>query len=461
MARKLNVGFGNQPYTLFPSTLPYFSALSTAAFASSGSADPYATRGPQSGDVWVDGTVGTDGSGTQASPWKVLTAARVQAMSAGQALWVGGTVQWPDVPLGTGPSGTSGSHIMCKAWPSRSGTFNFPQIRTPGVGTSGSPGSAACSGGGYYWDWVGLGITCLDSGLYLGDITGGTTNASHFWRFIDCVGIRSGSTYTDNQGIIFASEGVGIQVIRGSYIGPAGESLHNQANLWFDQAQNLLILGVLVDQAAVPIYFKHTSVNSASTPGGVVQNCIIRNGGRGMQASLNYVTYVNCVWDNCALDIDESGGGIAGGNNCTITNSTFHNSNISADITDSGTHQHLNNTLTSLVLNGASQWEDDPSGSVDQGNVIDYTAASGTTTQHYQRNHTGYNTASAYHAVYATQEIHGLNGTIQFVGGSSGGGTTPSGWALAPGSFGTAANGQSGLNGADRGVNAANLLTVN
>src|SRR5689334_15133107 len=91
--------------------------------------DPYATRGPQAGDVWVDGSAGVDGSGTDTSPWNVLPATRVQGMSAGQALWTAGTVQWPDVPIGTGPSGTSTNHIMCKAWPSRSGTFNFPQIR--------------------------------------------------------------------------------------------------------------------------------------------------------------------------------------------------------------------------------------------------------------------------------------------------------------------------------------------
>lgn len=415
--------------------------------------DPYATRGPQAGDVWINGGAGTDGSGSQASPWNVLTVARVQSLTAGQALWVQGTVQWPDMPNGTAQSGTPTNRIMCKVWPGQSGTFNFPAVRPVVTVNGNQPSSAAGSGGGYYWDWVGLNITSVDAGLWLGDWTGGRTNASHFWRFIDCIGVRSGSTYTDNQGVISAPEAIGIQVIRGSYTSPSGEA-NNQSGIWMDWVNNSQLIGVLFSQGANPLYFKHT--DQSGNTGIVVKNCIILNGGRAFTCPSNFVQFINCGIQSCTVNpSDEGGNTVNPGNNWTVNHCTFVNSDYSLD--PSGTEINGNNTLTNCAWVGTSRFMDNPfnkQGGVNMNNLSDYSACDGSGNVHYVRNSTS-RTLAQQQVAFPGQEVHGVAGSIVLVGGTSPG-STASNWAMSSGVGRGAGN-----DGNDCGVNYLNLLTTN
>lgn len=416
--------------------------------APSGGSDPHAFRDPTGADLYVDFTAGSDGSGTLASPYNTLTEARVKSVAAGQAMWFrNGTGVWPDCTNTQDGSGDSISQrITFSSYPGETCT-----LQPPTDGTS--------QGGGWYWDFRRFQITCPNTGIRLSNPD--ESNPASFVRFIDCNGTRTSGSITDNSAIIYSYTSEGVMVIRGTYTGPSGLS-NNQTLLFFNSPTNCLIIGVLLDQCAIPIYFKHANTFSAGSPAGVVKNCIIRRAGRGFQAAANYATYQNNVFDATPLDLSESGGGtFAGGNNCTVSHCTFFGSSagVGMIITDSGTRLRENNVLANNVFSGSGvMYYDNPynaNSGYDQNNSIDYSAVNGSGVSYYQRNSTTY-TMSGYNSAWG-DEAHGEAGTVSFVGGGSGGGNTPANWALAGGSIGRA----NGSDGADRGVDASKLLTVN
>ena len=403
--------------------------------------DVYAFRDPTGSDLFLDPAAGSDGNGTEGSPWNTLTATRVRSLVAGQALWIrDGSVAFPDTPTGVN-SGTSGNRITIASYPGETGTLTFSDSANPG---------GTLLGGGEYWDFRGLGLYAENFGINLG--SGSPTGAGDgddmdYVRFIDCTGTRNSLSETDNSGIIQVVAGIGVEIIRGSYSCPAGAGSANQSLLWFDYVQNMKILGALLVGCGNPIYFKHTDVNSSGTPGGQVKNCIIRSAGRKVPASLNWVEYINNVFDTAGLALDEDGGGVAGGRNCTISHCTFYNSNIAGNNGNS-----IDNLLmTDCVLAGSSKLAVDAYTAAERNNDSDYTAC--TTGSHFWRDGTN-RTLSAHQSAYSGQETNGVAGTITFAGSAS---STPANWALAAGSNGENA----ASDGSDCGVNAANLLTVN
>ena len=408
-----------------------------------GGADPYAPRPPAGGDLYLDWTAGIDGSGTSISPYNTLTKSRVQSLSAGQSLWVKGTGAWPDVDGSGAATATALTRVQIAKWPGYSGGFTFS-------------GDGQKLNGAAYWDFNGLSLSCAYNGMCLGEnySFSGTTVVSTNIRFIDCIGSRSTNTPTDNSGVIFGTNGSWpVSVIRGSYTGVAGAS-GNQALLWFDYPNDVTILGVLLDTAARPLYFKHTNQTAQANQLCTIKNCIIRNSGLGFGGQMNWMQITNNSWDACDLNLDTSGGGISGGNNCTITNNTMLNSSVTMAITDSGANTHLNNTFRNNAYLGTSQYQDNPFGgnsNQDQNNSTDYSATGSSV---YYRNSTTYS-QSGYHSAFTTQETNGVAGSMTLVGGSSPG-STATNWAMASGVAIGAGN-----DGKDCGVDATKLLTVN
>lgn len=407
-------------------------------------ADPFALRAPDGdNDRYFNPLAGVDGTGTFANPWNNLTSARRNSLVAGQALWCrgGGSSAWPD---GTGAgSGTVSNRILVATYPGDTRhTFTFS-------------GNGARLGGGSYWRLQNLGFTCETTGLCTEqqqNFNGGAV--SNFIDFIDIVGVQTGGVFTDNQGIIFSTSGHSHRFIRGSYTGPAGQ-IANQSLIWLDYAYNIAIIGALLDQSANPIYFKHTNWNDAAFPGGVIQNCIIRRGGRGVRAQVNYSRWINNAFDACRLGLDEQDGTpVRGGNNSVINHNTFLNSNAlgAAETTDAGV---CNNCVgNNNVLAGTTLWMDAPFEATDKNTTIDYSAVEGAATNHYYRA-SAVRTMADYKTFDATQEVNGVAGTLALVGGATPG-NTPANWALAAGSVGIG----NASDGGDRGVNAAQLLTT-
>lgn len=426
--------------------------------------DPYAIRDPTGSDLYVDFSAGSDGTGTLASPWKTLSIARVQSVSPGQQL-VGrnSTGNWPDMT--SSQDGTSANHIVVRSYPGETCTF-----------TQAADGAA--QGGGDYWDFYRIAISCLNTGIKMSDP--GENTYANYVRWIDCTGTRSSNSVTDNSAILYfygtgSQISQGHEVIRGTFTGvnPGSPGLSNASLLFFNTGVNCKIIGCLLDGSYCPVYFKHaySLYYGPSTPWGTVKNNIIRNGARGFMAAANYVTYSNNVFDNCGLDLSESGGGDrSGGNHCTLSHNThfrptsgYLTSALGMYSTEGNTYWREFNRLSDNVFSTTStDYSDNPysingtGGTTDWDNDIDYSAVSGASTPLYYRNGSTY-TMAAYKAAYPTQEVNGEAGTVTFVGGAGGGGTTPANWALAGGSIGK----NNGSDGTDRGVDSSKLLTVN
>lgn len=413
-----------------------------------GPLDPFALRDPNGdNDKYFNPNAGTDGTGTFANPWNALTSARVASLVAGQGLWCrGGGVSyaWPDT---TGAaSGTSNNRILVATY---HGDTQF-EFTFTGVG--------ARLGGGSYWRLQNLKLSCVTTGLCTEqqeNFAGGVT--SNFIDFIDIAGVQTGGAYTDNQGIIFSTNGWGHRIIRGTWIGPAdgATQVGNQSLIWFDWAYGIKIIGGLFERSGNPIYFKHTNWNDPAFPGGIIQNCIIRLGGRGVRAQTNYSQWINSAFDACRLGLDERDGSpIAGGNSSLIRHCTFFNSNAlgAAETTDAAVCN--NSTGTDNVFAGTSLWIDAPYEATNKNTIVNYSAVEGAATNHYYRNSVQ-RTIASYKATYPTQEINGVAGTLSLVGGSTPG-STPANWALAAGSVGIG----NASDGGDRGVRASRLLTL-
>lgn len=425
------------------SSSPRSVRASVASGGGGGGSDIYTPRAPTGSDLYVDFGAGSDGSGSSGSPWNTLSNARLQTLSAGQQLVVTGNGVFPDSTSQV-TNGISGNRIVVRAHPS-----------SPGSGFTFS-GLGARTGGGSYWDFYNLALACSGGhGFALNqrdDFGGGL--AANYVRFIDCVGTKSAEASSVNAGtgIIYATDGssTGIEVIRGSYTG-TGAGNGNCACLWFDYAESLNILGVLIQSAPTPLYFKHTDVNSSATPGGTVKNCIFLNGDNRM--SLNYVDYLNNAFFNSQLGLDEQGGGLDNSKNCNVNHNTFYDSDWMAAQQNGGAGTS-NNTCRNNAMLGTSRFLNAPFSASDASNDIDYTANEGAGTNHYYRNSTQ-RTLAGYQATYGTQETHGVAGSIALVGGSTPG-STAANWAMSSGVGKNAAS-----DGTDCGVDATKLLTVN
>ena len=420
--------------------------LAASLVVGAGVADPYALRAPNtSTDKFLDTTQGADGAGTFASPWNNLTSARAQSLAAGQGLWVrnGSSFQLPDtrtLPSGNASNGLL-NYIIFAVYPGESATINFPA-------------GGVVFGGGNYWNIKGFSLVANDTGWILGNSSGsGSTDPVNNWNFIDCIGTQSdASGFTDNCGILKSDTGSNLQVIRGTWTGPSGLG-NNQACLWFDTGMvPVNVIGALITGSACPIYFKH---NPGSNPGGTVRNCIIRNAGRDFEAQRSYVSYVNTVFDTCSIALNASGGGAIG------ANSTFNHCTFKDSLINNGDGSSTGNAITNSVFAGAAATTT-PTGSgfnmeyvASLGtNMVDYSATDGLT--RYLVNHVALTQAS-FQSTYSPNEANGVHGTITFVGGAGGGGSSAAGWALTSGSVGHLA----ASDGTDCGVNATNLLTVN
>jgi hypothetical protein len=443
------------------------------AGASSGGVDPYAIRAPQAGDLYLDTTAGSDGSGTFASPWNNITAARLATLTAGQALWVrqGSVVApWPDMGVVAMNSGTAGNPIIVSCYPTggnwTAGTWETATINNLTAGTYGGSGySGRIMINMAYWYFKGFSLNSADTGFRLGNGPNSPVGPCSNIRFIDITGTRNDSLgNTDNSGIIqwdVNNTGL-IEIVRGSWTGPV--KANNQACLFFDNSTApITVIGALVVGSARPIYFKH---NPQINPGGTIKNCIIDlTGTLGLGGQRDHVAYQNNVFigdgvnSGSSVQLNLNGGG---GPGATASYATFNHNTFYGSFTANGDLTSTNNTFTNTVIAGAAI-NGTPAGSghdVGQyttglgGCTFDYTATD--SLARYLNNHTTY-TLSAFAAANPPNEAHGVTGAISFVGGSSGGGHSAAGWALVGGSAGkNAAN-----DGTDCGVNAANLLTAN
>lgn len=416
------------------------------------STDPFAFRAPLASDKYVSASAPNDtGAGTIANPWKTITQARYATLVAGQAVWFrAGTYTWPDIT--SAQNGTLANRIVTSAYPGEPVTMVVEQRRV---------------GNADYHQWRNVDIQCTNHGIMLanGFVLSGS-GISRFFEIVDCTGTRNSGSETDNSGLLEAygngsagCSAVGVaplSVIRCRFTGPSGLT-QNQSLILLDYVPNWQFIGTFLDGSANPFYLKHTNFNDALNQSGLVKNCILSNAGRGCQAAMNYVQYLNNGWVRANLGMDESGGGISGGNNCTISHNTFLLSLVGAAITDGGTHVHLNNVLRNQAWIGSgSEFQDNPFGAnanQNQNNNSDYSA--GDTNTHFYRDSVR-RTILAYHAAYAAQEANGLQGTIALLGGTNPG-STPTNWALVPGSVGIG----NASDGGNRGVDATKLLTVN
>lgn len=430
--------------------------FTATTLASSGGSDPYAFRSPTGSDKFVDFSAGSDGSGSDASPWNTLTLARLQSLSAGQALWFkngSGSASWSPIAATSGlASGNASNRITLACYPGHNKTrWNFTGL-----------GKAYAIN---YWDIREQDFRTNQTGFRLGwnswdggDSLFGDLNADNV-RFIDCVGTKSGETQTDNSGLITFATGSGgaatnISVIRCAFTGELTQG-NNQSLIWTDHLQSCVILGCDLNGSANPIYFKHvaegTNPASDATHFALVKNCIIRNAGRGIQTASNFTQWINCAFHAANLACDEEGGGSLAGNDWTISHCSFLDSRWfqSSDTTTPRARLVARNN----VMLGNSRYFDAPFSSSATTNSVDYSACD--SGQHYNRNHSNF-TRAQYNSTYPPNEANAVVGTIAIVGGTSPG-NTPANWALTGASVGIG----NASDGGNRGVNAANLLTVN
>ena len=419
-----------------------------------GGSDAYSiARGPSGTDKYLDPNAGSDGTGTEASPWKTLSEAKLQSLSGTVWLWIkNGTVN--AVEARGLPSGDSSNRITVSAYPGHTPTINFA------VG-------GAYFGGGDYWDWRGLSITCEDDGFSLpGDNpSSGAAIPVNYWRFIDCTGTKGTTGTTDNSGVIKLGFGnvEHIEIIRCSFTGSESAS-NNRSGIWADRTQYLKIIGCKLDGFNCPIYYKHNHQQASSATTDIqIKNCIIRNSGRSMLMCVAYAVLTNCAFDSCDVNFADDGGDPAGDKN-TITNCTFMNSsrlNFGIPQFPATTDLFLGcyqNVVRNCLFAGSSYLWDNrygESSNFDNQTDTDYNCfASGANV--YGRNGSESYSLASYKAAFTDQEVHSTSGTIALVGGSTPG-ATPTNWALVGGSAGLGA----GEGGVDCGVNATKLLTVN
>lgn len=413
---------------------------------SGGNPDPYAfNRTPLPTDKYLDTAIAADNAaGSDATPWKTLSAARLQSLVAGQVLWVKSNAVFQMPNLTAGPSGTAANRITIAAYPGHSPIVNY----TADVGN--------VFGGVNYWDFRNITFNCVMSGLCLGNLADFSlpgfpiTNT----RLIDCNGNKSSSASTDNAGIVWScSESDAVEIIRGTWLGNGGSQ--NSSGLWFDYIHNLKIIGVTLDRFHLPIYLKHKASDaSASNINIQISNNMISRATRYLAWAADYGRFTNNILNSCSLYPSERGGGVDGGNNNIITNNVFYGQGISLAAESGG---NFDNYLRDNVFFGAAVFEDAPfsSNPVDNRTNTDYNLF-GTGSSVLRHSSTNYSLAG-YKSAFPTKEVHSIAGTITFAGTPTAGVTSPSTWDLSGPSG--ALTGSSV--GGKIGVDVTKLLTVN
>lgn len=415
--------------------------------------DEYAFRtSPLPTDKILDQSAANDsGTGTEALPWKTFTVARLRTLVAGQALWVkNGTYPFVQAISGLA-NGTALNRITIAAYPGHTPTITGATSSTTSINSQWAIGNCA------YWDFRGINFSAVQWALLIGPtIWDLAESPANNIRFIDCTGTKS-RVYSsgENTGILWCDRGGDfLEFIRVSLIGPGTSGFSNDALIWVDRCTHLKVIGCVLDNADAPFYFKHDHGQSAANVDIQFKNNIFRRGGRGVTLCTNYFVFSNNSMESCDLDPSDDGGG-GGGLNCFYTHNTFVTSFVKLYV--SGAVIPNNNTFRGNLYIGTAQLQDNPDGQLssrDFNTDTDYNAY-GTGSSVIKRN--SLNRSLAQHKLaFTDQEQHSVAGTNTLAGGSSPGNTAAN-WALLSGSAGKgAAN-----DGADCGVNATNLLTVN
>lgn len=420
------------------------------------SGDQYALRAPAVDDYYLDPASGTDGVGSEADPWNVFTNAKLSTLVAGKILWVkNGTFDW--ATLSTLASGTAGSRIKIAAFPTHTPVAT---LSSSTVGFDDCYGFGATTGSADYWDIHGITFNLAGrAGIILGasQWSNPELTCSHV-RFIDCIG-NTTLAASDNGGIIFCDSNADyIEVVRGTYTatGASGGSGTNRALIWADYTKHIKLLGVLLnaDGTSLPYYFKHTNAQTAAEVERVIQNCIVRNGSRGVLLCGKYFQLTNNVFDTFPLvDFGDQGGGDVGRGENTIVHNTFKGVDVGFRINAVG-GENYDNVLRDNVITGASaELQDNPFAATDFRTVSSYNAYDSGAGR-IRRNSTTYSLAG-YQSAFPDRETNSIAGTIAFVGGGSEG-DTPADWALTVGSIGNNAASDT----TDIGVDATKLLTT-
>lgn len=446
--------------------MPGSAAISRVTYSAGGGSDPLAVRDPQAGDIFVDLDSSSNGAGTQASPYQKsqLTITIYRSLTAGQQLVfvnASGTGTYTPINVTNANDGNSSNRITVRTYPGHTkAQWNFP--------------TDGCSYHVDYWDFRDLDFRTNGCGMRFGSNGWGGDNGgsgdidgiSTYCRVIDCNGTRTAGgvldgTTTDNRGIVTAacsSSGVGggayadfIGIYRCVFTGPSGEG-NNQSLIWFDYMENSEIIGCVLDQAANPMYYKHTNQSSQARQRNLFANNIVRRVGRGIPMAVNWLTMTNNAFDGGSMGADEEGGGLEGGNNWTMSHNTFLTCNAFMGFESSSDRDNL--TAMNNVQAGTGKFYINPGSAGGTGISIDYSAVAGSGTDHYRRNSTN-RTMASYASTYSPSEANGVAGTCTLVGGTTPG-NTPANWALAPGSVGIG----NASDGGDRGVDVSKLLAV-
>jgi hypothetical protein len=424
----------------------------TAAITVTGAED-YSLRAPEVGDFYLDPAAGSDGTGTEASPWNVFTNAKLSTLTAGKILWIkDGTFDW--ATLSTLASGTEGSRIKIAAYPTHAPVAT---LSSSTVGFDSCYGFGATSGSADYWDIVGITFNLAGrAGIMFGasQWNNAELTCSHV-RIIDCIG-NTTLAASDNGGILFFDDNAdNVQVIRGVYTatGASGGSGTNRALIWADYQRYIKVIGVDLNAAgtSLPFYYKHTNLQTSDEVSRVFKNNIVRGGSRGTLFCGKFFQVSNNVFDGALVDFGDQGGGDAGRGENLLQHNTFRNATVG--FTGSGSGLNYDNVLIDNVITGTGELWDNPYASTDIRTVSSYNAYDSGAAE-IRRNSTTYS-LSGYKTAFADREISSVAGTITFDGAVPS--STPAHWLLAAGSNGE----NDASDGTDCGVNTTNLLTVN
>jgi hypothetical protein len=420
--------------------------------AASGGGGDYSIRAPESSDLFLAPNAGSDGDGSEASPWNVFTNAKVSTLTAGQILWIkDGTFNWAS--LTTLPSGTSGNRIKIAAYPGDSPTAVLSSSTT---GFDSSYGFGAQSGSADYWDLYGIDFTLAGrAGIIFGanQWSNPSLTCSNV-RIINCTGNTSLAA-SDNGGILFFDGNSDyVEVVGGSYdaAGASGGSGTNRALIWADYQTHIKVIGALLNAAgtSLPFYYKHTNAQTAGEVDRVFANNICLAGSRGTLFCGRFFQMTHNVFSGALVDMGDQGGGAAERGENLIRRNTFYNANLGLTFGGTG-GENYDNVLQDNVFAGTTEMWDNPYAATDFRTVSSYNAyRSGSA---IRRNSSTY-TVAGYQSAFTDREISSVQGTISFVGSVPS--STPADWALAGGSVGE--NGAS--DGSDCGADVTKLLTT-
>lgn len=424
--------------------------------SASASSDPYALRDPNGSDRYVDAAAANDlGSGSLASPWKTITVARLQTLTAGQTLWLRqGTYNFVQAISGLA-DGTAQNRITIASYP-------FETATILGASDPNTMESQYALGSCSYWDLRRLNIQAVSWGILIGPRQWSLAeSAVDNVRIIDCTGTKTqtGSTFTDNSGIIFVDYTSDyIEFVRNTFTGSGSTGLSNNALIWVDRIPHLKVIGNLLDNCNAPMYVKHNhNLTDSSQVDIQIYNNIFRRGnandGRGIMLCCTFAVVRNNAFDNCKLDPSDDGGdqGTLYYRRGTISRNTFLSSDVS--LYNNGLVSHDGWSLRDNLFQ-SSVLQDNPTGqNANQDFNTDTNYNTYGTGNAVTRNGST-RTLAQHKAAFSDQEQNSSAGSTTLVGSGTPG-NTPSNWAVATGA--AVGAGQSGIT---CGVDSTKLLTA-